>query len=131
MTLKFRAWDKKAKKMYPVDGLNLNPELKEPYVIVPQGERKFKTLPLSAVEVMQSLGLKDKYGREIFEGDILTDEGFFENDGRDYATIEFDKSDYYYWINWIYEDFGEPVTGCEKYAVAGNIYEDEELLQNL
>lgn len=124
--LKFRAWDKTNKEMLNIDVLNLFLE----EITVLENDGSAFSMKFKDVELMQSTGLKDKYGVEIFEGDILTDEGSFENDYWDYATIEFDEIDYTYYLHWKNEEMCENITECKKYVVAGNIYENKELLEN-
>lgn len=67
--------------------------------------------------------VKKMIEKRRYEGDILTDEGSFENDCWDYGNIEFDKEDYTYYISWTIEDVLEPITACCDYAVSGNEYE--------
>jgi len=130
--LKFRGYDPENNKMiYSIDIFN-DEEIAERYVQVFSKNGELLLLDIDnndkELELMQSTGLFDKYGVEIYEGDILTDEGNFENDYWDYATIEFDKTDYTYYIHWKREEFCENITDCYKYTVTGNIYENKELL---
>ena len=124
--LKFRAWDKANKEMLKIDVIDFF--LKGIRVLEHKDNSFF--MKFSDVEIMQSTGLKDENEVEIYEGDILTDEGNFENDYWDYATIEFDKIDYTYYIHWKREEVCENITDCYKYTVTGNIYENKELLEN-
>ncbi|MFL8968912.1 YopX family protein [Helcococcus kunzii] len=126
MMPKFRAFYKPNKKMYEV----LTLDIIDKKALIENNDNPKKPLrgyaKMDEIKLMQSTGLFDKNGVEIFEGDILTDEGSFENDGWDYATIEFDETDYLTWKN---EGTCQSITECENYSVAGNIYENPELLE--
>ena len=90
------------------------------------------------LELMQSTGLKDKNGKEIFEGDIIdtTDyEGGLSSVGNPLVKVERDK--YGFVVTGDFPD--SPITLEEfedgrKFAgveviIAGNIYENIELLE--
>ena len=127
MIPKFRAYfDRYERMIYSIGVVNEN------CILVDfNGDGDLETIFLTNdISLMQSLGLKDKNGDEIYEGDILTDEGSFENDGWDYATIEFDETDYTYYLDWKNEEICQSITECENYAVAGNIYENKDLLND-
>lgn len=141
--IKFRAWDYDDCKMYNV--MSYSPitfgEIKPHVGIYPIGESKPVTVTQISTnfKLIEYTGLKDKDGREIFEGDVLryldsynwsTEYGYdfedFLNVGRiiyDDKLARFDitnKSDISY-DDFIYE--------VENYEVIGNIYENKELLE--
>ena len=128
MIPKFRAWDKTDKEMYLVDEINFN---RGEFESIGDGITFLRGA--DKVELMQSTGLHDKNGKEIFEGDIIRTNAYgcivgfgkytyFEDNDTQTTEIGFYLSflnvkpatyapfDNYYWDN------------CE---VIGNIYENE------
>lgn len=101
--IKLRAWSKTAKIMHPV-WERLDDE---------NGE----------YEIMQFIGLLDKNGKEIYEGDILI--GSHES-----KEVIWNKEELAFWFkgtNWY--DGNQLAIGAEYMAVVGNIYENPELLK--
>nr|DAI95396.1 MAG TPA: YopX protein [Caudoviricetes sp.] len=122
MVPKFRAWDKNNNEMiswrYLLNGYNLRNVFMRP--------------EMCGLVIMQSTGLKDKNGVEIFEGDIVSVRNHpFQKTEKSGAGIEIDGD---YAISWNEGD----LTWCagnlllarlKPYVtVAGNIYENPELL---
>lgn len=84
--------------------------------------------------LMQSTGLTDKNGKEIFEGDVVTD-GYTTGDIKNHPTLGFymvDDNGTERWFsdNATTEDFEEDVeTAYKILEIIGNIYKNPELVE--
>ena len=115
--IKFRAWDKENKKMMKVSSLHL--ENKE--ISVKENE----TFHLFRMQdLMQYTGLKDKNGKEIYEGDIVVLNNI-ENDNM--CIVRYEHSSYRL-EGW---SLREDLSNVEDrfLEVVGNIYENKNLLE--
>ena len=148
MKLKFRAWDSWRKRMSVVDRIYIDTEGVRLYDDFGEYWRDFRDIKL-----MQSTGLKDKNGKEIFEGDILKfndewneycHEGYVDGsvEGVNYvevvkgeACFEFGKTRYPESSLFIHmEDehlsFAELVNDKDfEFEIIGNVYENPDLLE--
>lgn len=83
------------------------------------------------LELMQSTGLKDKNGVEVFQGDVVVhEEGEYS-----YKGIVL-KGKYYFYIEGVnindsfsFDDISNTLIGEADFEVIGNIYENPELLE--
>ena len=116
--IKFRAWDKENEEMYDVAMIDVETG-EVAYTDHPTGYNADALL--EQVELMQYTGLKDKNGKEIYEGDILKD-----CDTREIKTVIWHKNcfilrDTKGFYQWTYFE--------DEHEVIGNIYENSDLLE--
>jgi len=121
--IKFRAWDRKERKMYYNDS---NFQERDDYNDNWESEllciRSINELSKNNnIILMQYVGIRDVNGKEIYEGDILDDETFiacnlFYNN---LGTVDLPLQE-----QWI-----EITTDLEKREIIGNIYKNPELLK--
>ena len=100
--IKFRAWDKRFKRM------------------IYAGAMAILYLNDNDHEIMQFTGLHDKNGKEIYEGDILERYTCFVQKGKDPHKKSIVCWDVWHW---------EGINGWKESEVIGNIYESPTLLK--
>lgn len=119
MTPKFRVWLKEEKRMTDVHEMSFIDD----EVQMISDVTDFYTY--GEFELMQSIGLIDENGKEIFEGDIVHAYG---EDTYLVGVIEyFDNAYCIKNKNGIYNSFW---INAEQYEIIGNIWEDGELLDS-
>ncbi len=143
MIPKFRAWVKPGVLSNHPNGVvaDAKPDFLGMNCLVKRDDLKGKEcfteiIDFEDIELMQSTGLKDKNGVEIFEGDFCIQRGeepysdenmTLDEDWEFRGVIKF--QDFAYWIQ-DNEGFVKWLgTDCDEIEVIGSIYEDKELLE--
>ncbi|MBF9651785.1 YopX family protein [Streptococcus pseudopneumoniae] len=138
MTPRYRAWIKTEKRMFLSDDiLNIDYENKE--IVTQQvyfknglpDDRDIYFYDFDEIVLMQSTRLKDKNGKEIFDGDILEIQDEGEVLGN--AKLTWDNEQAVFMIEAISVDDIAPfheILSDESYSyrVVGNVYENKEVL---
>lgn len=128
MIPKFRAWDKALNEMnYKVMVGNCDTDDENWTCPIIWIEERQDWLHFDDYEcIMQSTGLKDKNGKEIFEGDILG-----TKDGLLNGIIEY-REDLGMFVNSLirYNNFERLCNVASDREIIGNIYENPELLED-
>lgn len=119
--LRFRAWDKEFKEMVQVDALVFEEQLiKATYKNGNVVKEDLKNYVL-----MQSTGLRDKNGKEVFEGDIID-----STDGFLTGVVEFRVSLGMFVSELVeYNNFERLCNVASSRKIIGNIWEHPELAE--
>ncbi|HEM4634269.1 hypothetical protein HO575_01935 [Streptococcus suis] len=140
MIPKFRVWDKENKKMLVVNDIcNLFWEntFLECYELVPdpKGKREYELInhriDFEDCVLMQSTGLFDVNGKEIFEGDVVLEDGW-RKVAVSFGTQEIEEN---FGDKRIFQGFnlalggGYPEAIMVDFEVLGNIYENPDLVE--
>ena len=136
MTPRYRTWIKTEKRMFFSDDILAidyeNEEIVTQQVYFENGlpdDRDIYCYKTDEIELMQSTGLKDKNGKEIFEGDILDYKGrkALVRWHGSYESFIYRFVDELQKRNTEWKPLYLAYMKCE---IIGNIYENPELLEN-
>lgn len=130
--IKFRAWDMALGRMRGVDSVRWGFDGKIIKVEFTDGSYKSWHYDLiDDVVLMQFTGLRDKNGKEIYEGDVVSVNHPFKQrkyqGDIEYYGNKFGSQDFYFSHQDDPADIFESIAYLE---VVGNIYENPELLTN-
>jgi len=143
--IKFRAWHNQQKRFINLNGVDINfkgcNNEGAVYLIYEQGN--LRPFPIEDIDLMQFTSLKDKNGKEIYEGDIVKWISKFKDTNIPtpdkigqvkynqqgcvfHINYEINKKHYYKDLN---ADYGDGDTYImHSIEVIGNIYENPELI---
>ena len=156
--LEFRAWDIITQRHYAVCGLDFNDDgkLSEVYlsgIQIDESNPNANVRKPSDVIIEQSTGLKDKNGKEIYDGDILEFDNDFDDSARRYVPYFDEKLAAFGFRIYGYQDYisesgseefesemsligeienyerEEIIFYTEHISIIGNIHENPELLE--
>ena len=123
---KFRVWLKKEKKM--VVPLSINLEKKQILFNEPSDKHwtEIRIVSFDDIELLQYTGINDKYGTEIYDGDIVKCK---------IGNVDFKGYVYFYGGRFEFIDFEDDeetefLCYCDELEVIDTIYEYKELLEN-
>jgi len=131
--IKFRAWDKKDKKMRIVTRITfgLEPTGHPPIIVHLDDGKDPVTRSINDVILVEYTGLKDKNGKEIYEGNVFNFHPSKEWKGTepDNPCVVFWSDDLAAWMFYV----GKPEMSTllpppKSIEIIGNIYENPELL---
>jgi hypothetical protein len=114
--IKFRAWDEEKKQMSAPFILGMPAVFKNGVLTSELATKRY------GIKVMQYTGLKDKNGKEIYEGDILEYKRFL-SDGNERGFVEYNEYAEWSVNNWLLNRI------YRRAEVIGNRFANPELLE--
>lgn len=129
MIPRYRMWNRITSQLHLVDGLYFDDKEAE-YV---DDDNVLRFVSFKNVELMQSTGLKDYFGGELFEGDVVEWSYWDEFEDSGTAKIIFDKGMFKLLDirtgKEVWNNLFDCIENCNVY-LQGNIYENPELLED-
>lgn len=113
--LKFRTWDK-THGMLNVDAIDFNNKMVSLVCNCGRIHTYYKSIDL--VHLMQYTGIKDKNGKDLYEGDIVRTHGFYTHEIKIPNVYNMSYNGGIY-------NYSDHSNGCE---IIGNIYENSDLI---
>lgn len=132
--IKFRAWDKSNEEMInfdEIEGINFEGE----FLYIGTSKNLECILGFEFAELMQYTGLKDKHGKEIYEGDLCKSyngyiqEVVWKDNSWMYKMKVNKKYQGEAYVEIVYSSMGDTSHRNFGDEIIGNIYENPELLE--
>ncbi|HFI0035398.1 TPA: YopX family protein [Streptococcus suis] len=129
---KFRAWVEAEETMHPVLSLDWSGIDDNLTVFVPMGHTSSRAVSIDNAVLMQSTGLFDKNGKEIFEGDVVK---IMDEDGdSEISAVAFKDGAFGMTLQEVFVPFAAmSILSTVDYTleIHGSIYENPELVEEL
>ena len=125
--IKFRAWNKQRKEMFEV----ANIDFEEKKAALSNGVIKLLNVDFKQFELSQYTGLRDKNGKEIYEGDIIKYKFPYDKRIKHISPVKFLETEASFGIK---DRYGNEIplytiSANNYFEVIGNIYENKNLLE--